>query len=154
MPPPGPPLHVLIEGSPMRSPWLWLALVLSVVGAGFGRVLQSAPESKPEPHRSPLDVVVLPDGRRAVTANHTADSVSLIDLAPGKVLAELPCGKKPAGLTILTPLMLPILRYGQPVRGAPEDARTGRHVANRRRAARTCLHPGWEEFVRRRDRAG
>lgn len=82
----------------MRSPWLWLALALSVAGAGFGRSLPSAPESKPEPHRSPLDVVVLPDGRRAVTANHTADSVSLIDLAHGLVLAELPCGKKPAGV--------------------------------------------------------
>jgi cytochrome c peroxidase len=33
-----------------------------------------------------------------LTANHTSDSVSLIDLRAGKVLAELPCGRKPVAV--------------------------------------------------------
>ena len=52
----------------------------------------------PAPHRSPVDVAILPGGQRALTANHTADSVSLVDLRKGKVLAELGCGKRPAAV--------------------------------------------------------
>ena len=52
----------------------------------------------PERHRSPIDVVLLRDGRRALTANHTADSVSLLDLDAGKVLTELPCGRQPVAV--------------------------------------------------------
>jgi len=48
--------------------------------------------------RSPIDLVILPDGKRALTANHTAGSVSLIDLDAGTVLHELPVGKKPSAL--------------------------------------------------------
>jgi YVTN family beta-propeller protein len=51
-----------------------------------------------EPDRSPIDLAVLPDGRRVLTANHTADSVSLLDIETGKVLAEQACGRKPAGV--------------------------------------------------------
>jgi DNA-binding beta-propeller fold protein YncE/cytochrome c peroxidase len=50
------------------------------------------------PHRSPVDVALLLGGRLALTANHTADSVSLVDLSAGKVLAELPCGRKPVAV--------------------------------------------------------
>jgi hypothetical protein len=39
------------------------------------------------PHRSPIDIAVLP-GARALTANHTSDSASLVDLEHEKVLAE------------------------------------------------------------------
>jgi cytochrome c peroxidase len=46
-------------------------------------------------HRSPVDVALVPGSRLALTANHTADSVSLVDLTAGKMLAELPCGRKP-----------------------------------------------------------
>lgn len=42
-----------------------------------------------------MHLVLLPDGRRALTANHGADSVSLVDVMDGKVLAEVPCGRKP-----------------------------------------------------------
>jgi cytochrome c peroxidase len=45
-----------------------------------------------------MDVAVLPGGRLALTANHTSDSASLIDLDAGKVLAEVPCGCKPAAV--------------------------------------------------------
>lgn len=51
-----------------------------------------------QPHRSPVDVALLPCGRLALTANHTADSLSLVDLLAGKVLAELPCGRKPVAV--------------------------------------------------------
>jgi DNA-binding beta-propeller fold protein YncE len=51
-----------------------------------------------QPHRSPIDVALLPGGRLALTANHTSDSLSLVDLSGGKVLAELPCGRKPVAV--------------------------------------------------------
>ena len=37
-------------------------------------------------------------GAQAITANHTADSLSLVDLRAGKVLAEAPCGRRPAAV--------------------------------------------------------
>jgi DNA-binding beta-propeller fold protein YncE len=43
-------------------------------------------------------VAVLPGGRYALTANHTADSVSLVDLEAGKVVRELACGRRPAAV--------------------------------------------------------
>jgi DNA-binding beta-propeller fold protein YncE len=49
-------------------------------------------------HRSPMDVALLPGSRLALTANHTADSLSLVDISAGKVLAELPCGRKPVAV--------------------------------------------------------
>src|SRR5216684_8313963 len=66
-------------------------LALFILGCAAGEI-------KPEPHRSPIDLAVLPGGARALTANHTSDTVSLIDLENGKVLRELPCGKKPAAV--------------------------------------------------------
>jgi cytochrome c peroxidase len=57
------------------------------------------PAGRQGPHRSPIDLALLPGGRLALTANHTADSVSLVDLADGKVLAEQPCGRRPATVT-------------------------------------------------------
>jgi cytochrome c peroxidase len=56
------------------------------------------PSPREQPHRSPVDVALLPGGRFALTANHTADSVSLVDLSAGQVLAELPCGRKPVAV--------------------------------------------------------
>jgi cytochrome c peroxidase len=58
----------------------------------------AAPPPRPEPHRSPTDLALLPDGRHALTANHTADSASLLDLRAGKVLAEAACGHKPSAV--------------------------------------------------------
>src|SRR5262245_17901479 len=60
--------------------------------------LSLATESKPQPHRSPIDIAVVPGAARALTANHTSDSASLVDLATGKVLAEVNCGQRPAGV--------------------------------------------------------
>jgi cytochrome c peroxidase len=68
--------------------------------AGTGLLAAAgAPEPAPrQPHRGPIDVALVPGGRLAVTANHTVDSVSLVDLAAGKVLAEAPCGRKPSAV--------------------------------------------------------
>jgi DNA-binding beta-propeller fold protein YncE len=55
------------------------------------------PAAAPSPDRSPIALALLPDGR-ALTANHTADTVSLVDLHGGKVLAEAACGHQPAGV--------------------------------------------------------
>jgi YVTN family beta-propeller protein len=51
-----------------------------------------------ETHRSPIDLVLVADGQRALTANHTSDSVTLIDLRQRKVLAETSVGRKPAAV--------------------------------------------------------
>src|SRR6516162_7395755 len=68
----------------MRS--LWLALLL--VGAA----------ADPERDRSPGDLVLSPDGHWALTANRGSDSVSLVDLEAGKVVAELGVGREPYGI--------------------------------------------------------
>jgi cytochrome c peroxidase len=51
-----------------------------------------------EHHRSPMDLAVLPGGERVLTANHTADSISLVDVCRGRVLAEQPCGGRPVAV--------------------------------------------------------
>jgi YVTN family beta-propeller protein len=72
---------------------------LSLLGPGaalmFLALLAPARTTPTEPpHRSPVELALLPGGR-ALTANHTSDTVSLIDLSAAKVLAEVPCGRKP-----------------------------------------------------------
>ncbi len=75
--------------------------LLAVVGAA-GWVRPSGTDSPPEvagePHRSPIALAVSADGSRLLTANQTSGSVSLIDPAAGKVLAELMTGDRPAGV--------------------------------------------------------
>src|SRR5438128_2284982 len=53
-----------------------------------------------ETDRSPIDVALLADGRRAVVANHTADSIALIDLQTGAVLDEAAVGRRPAAIAV------------------------------------------------------
>src|SRR5262245_47974137 len=81
-----------------KTPWLLSAAAVYLLVLLAGRGLRSAPEPRPEPHRSPMDVAVLSGGQRALAANHTADSVSLIDLAEGKVLAEVSCERRPSAV--------------------------------------------------------
>lgn len=82
----------------MKNVWLCLPLLVSPLLPCGAPLLRSAAETRQVPHRSPMDVAVLPGGRLALTANHTSDSVSLVDLQQGMVLAEQPCGRKPAGV--------------------------------------------------------
>jgi len=69
-------------------------LVLEILPA------RTAPPRPSEPHRSPYDLAVLPGRRRVLTANHTADSVSLVDVSVGKVLAEQSCGRRPSAVAV------------------------------------------------------
>lgn len=55
-----------------------------------------------QPDRSPVDLVLTADERLLLTANQTANTVSLIDIGTGKVLAELPTGQRPSAVA-LTP---------------------------------------------------
>jgi cytochrome c peroxidase len=52
----------------------------------------------PELHRSPVDLAVVPGGRFVLTANHSSDSLSLLDLKAEKVVAEQRCGRKPVAV--------------------------------------------------------
>ena len=82
----------------MTKPWPWLLLLMAVLTLPGALVLRSQPAARLEPHRSPVDIALLPGGQRALSANQTADTVSLLDLSAGKVLAEAPCGRKPAAV--------------------------------------------------------
>jgi len=79
-------------------------LFLFYVFGSLTFVLPSAPppvagEADP-PHRSPLAVVVSPDGRRAFSANSTSNSLSLFDPVAGKLITEVPCGRHPIALAL------------------------------------------------------
>lgn len=50
--------------------------------------------------RSPVDLAFTPDERFLVTANQSANTISLIDVADGTVVVELPCGERPAGIAV------------------------------------------------------
>src|SRR5688572_27526263 len=52
------------------------------------------------PGCSPVDLVLTPDETRIVTANQFANSISLVDVASGKVVAEAPCGDRPSNVAI------------------------------------------------------
>lgn len=74
-----------------------------VLGFGIlmGTVLVCAPVApgeKPATERSPVDLALLPGGRYALTANQGSDSVSLVDLDLGRLVAEAPCGRKPSAV--------------------------------------------------------
>lgn len=68
----------------MRHAWILVLL------------LGTAPSADPD--RSPGDLALSPDGRWALTANRTSASVSLVDLAEGKVAAEVEVGQQPCGI--------------------------------------------------------
>lgn len=82
----------------MKS-WLLMAAALSPLGL-CGYFFLPAAAAKVERHRSPTEVALVPGGRFALTANHSADSVSLVDVAAGKVLAEQSVGAKPWGIAV------------------------------------------------------
>src|SRR5260221_10649308 len=73
----------------------WFLFGLSVCLCVFA--VPSSPAAKVEPHRSPIDLALLAGGR-AITANHTSNTVSLLDLTQGKVVAEQAVGRKPSAV--------------------------------------------------------
>ncbi|MGH7137222.1 MAG: YncE family protein, partial [Pirellulales bacterium] len=50
--------------------------------------------------RSPVDLVLSKDEGWLITVDQTSDSVSLVNVAEGKVAAELPCGHHPSAVAI------------------------------------------------------
>jgi YVTN family beta-propeller protein len=79
----------------MRTTLVFCCLAL---GAALARPRPDAAALVEERHRRPVDLALLSDGKRALTANQTADSVSLVDLASDKVLTEIPCGRRPVAV--------------------------------------------------------
>ena len=76
---------------------LWSILLASPLAIFW--ISRAAETKQAEPHRSPIDIVLVPGGR-ALTANQTSHSVSLVDLQAGKVLAEVKVGQKPMAVAI------------------------------------------------------
>ena len=62
--------------------------------------LAAEPFTQPAIEKSPVDLVLTPDESRLVTANQSANSLSLVELATGRVLAEVPCGDRPSNVVI------------------------------------------------------
>ena len=56
--------------------------------------------ARPGIEKSPVDLVLTPDEARVVTANQTTNSLSLVDLATGRVICDAPCGDRPSNLAI------------------------------------------------------
>jgi YVTN family beta-propeller protein len=82
-----------------------VALVAAFVAPGQlivaeDAIKESAPQTTPAAHvdRSPVDLAFSPDQKWLVTANQTADSISLIDVSAGRVVQEIPCGGHPAAV--------------------------------------------------------
>src|SRR4051812_17809165 len=70
---------------------LWPALLASALAPAVG-----GEAAVPDP--SPIALTLVGDGSRMLVANQTAGSVSLLDLANGRVIRETPTGDMPAGV--------------------------------------------------------
>lgn len=81
-----------------RPHWVGLAVALALSPAA-GWFALSRPVATAAPaadvDRSPADVVLTPDEKYLLTANQTAGTVSLVDVAAGRVLSEVACGDRP-----------------------------------------------------------
>lgn len=83
---------------------LVLALLAVTITCGIA-ISSGSQAAKPaasaaEPHRSPIALAISADGSRLLSANQTADSVTLVDAKAGKVLNEISTGEKPAGVAL------------------------------------------------------
>jgi YVTN family beta-propeller protein len=89
----------------MSPPFRWALPVAGAVVLAAGwfaaadKPAVKAPAAQPK-YKSPTCVAFGPKGGLAYVTNHTADSVSMLDTATGKVLAEIPVGKAPTGVAV------------------------------------------------------
>ncbi|MCA9226111.1 MAG: hypothetical protein KDA47_10895 [Planctomycetales bacterium] len=84
----------------------WLTLVSCCCFAALIAPAVLGEETSPAPtagegHHSPVDLALASDGSWLVTVNQTADSISLVDVAAGKVLDELQVGDHPSAIAIV-----------------------------------------------------
>jgi YVTN family beta-propeller protein len=86
-----------------RCGWLAfaaLAITVQIVRGHLPPVPAAPAPDPPSPDRSPVDLAFTPDGQFLLTANQTADTVSLVRLDTGAVAAEVPCGRRPAAVAV------------------------------------------------------
>lgn len=74
-------------------PVVLLALSAAFLRSGEQPAASAAPP--PVPDRSPTDLALLDGGKWALTTNRTSNTVSLVDLQSGKLVAETPVGRQP-----------------------------------------------------------
>ncbi len=81
-----------------------VCLLRSLGGSGTQQAVAQDPVTD-VPHRSPVDIVLSPDGRFLLAANRTSDSVSLVALRsegqPSRVVDECLVGDRPAALALI-----------------------------------------------------
>jgi YVTN family beta-propeller protein len=90
------PIPRLRLASAILIPCSLLALALALPAPPS----RAGDDTSSEPHRSPIALALSADGGRALTANQTSGSVSLVDLNKAMVLAEIATGEKPAGVAL------------------------------------------------------
>jgi DNA-binding beta-propeller fold protein YncE len=91
-----------------RSVWLFgIGLVILSAVWGFwpaanAKPVRAASAAAPfaDQDRSPVDLVLSPDGAWLATANQTSDSVSLVRVADGQVVSEVSVGRKPNAIVL------------------------------------------------------
>lgn len=87
-------ISAFIRIRPRRSRWPVLGAAAVALSTCF------AFRAAADVDRSPVDLVLSPDERLLLTVNQTSNSVSLVDVAAGKVAAELSCGRRPSSIAI------------------------------------------------------
>lgn len=77
-----------------------LIFAAGVAWAGNARAAEPADDHAPAADRSPVDLVLSKDERRLFVVNQTSDTVSLVDVDQGRVVDEVPCGRRPSSLAL------------------------------------------------------
>ncbi|MDP6556195.1 MAG: beta-propeller fold lactonase family protein [Pirellulaceae bacterium] len=76
------------------------ASLVHVVPCAFAVDLAGTVAATRNADRSPLQLAVSPDGKRVFTANRTANSISIIDVASRQVTGEITVGAGPNGVAV------------------------------------------------------
>jgi DNA-binding beta-propeller fold protein YncE len=75
-----------------------LMIGLSIAAGTYVHAEEQSPQ--PVPENSPVDLVLTPDETCIVTLCQVANSISLVDLTAGKVIARAPCGDRPSSIAV------------------------------------------------------
>ncbi|MCS6976976.1 MAG: beta-propeller fold lactonase family protein [Gemmatales bacterium] len=78
---------------------IWLAWQMTPSPRADERPV-ATPSTRESKDRSPVDVVLSADERWLFTANQGTGTVSVVETATGKIVAEVPCGEKPSALAL------------------------------------------------------